>query len=412
MLERKLRRRRYMTLYQELKKALTGSEKDVQLPKNWTPNNVRAIVVTRAGIVLYYFTKMPKIVRLNIQEIEQDIAKNGSTGSLQNVLNKRQLSCLEEIYVDSVFKNYKGSFNLENYVDSLVSSSSRLRYFGYIDFNMLETVYSGYQNAFYNGVKSYIYALDKNKKGVEIYSTNNSNWFMKYNLRPTEYSADNKDGSLALCLRVIEKQEKEKYDAIQAKSKQEVRSVAYKTLVSIDTGHEVAITLLLLRSIIRTNYVNGIDKDICDYIQGHTIKYNVGVTQKDLLETVNALNIAPGNITFKDYLRVLKECGCIKDDLIVNEEELVKLAENNKGLLDLDSYYKSMFKYVIQKRKSNVISFIIPLKNVTGRSFRSLEEILKYVDSEGDVNILASVLLAAAGYTFDSLMQRRDERWK
>lgn len=398
-----------MTLYQELKKAVTGSEKDVQLPKNWTPNNVRAIIVTRAGIVLYYFTKMPKIVRLNIQEMEKDIAKNGSTGSLQNVLNKRQLSCLEEIYVDSVFKNYKGSFNLENYVDSLVSSSSRLRYYGYIDFNILETVYESYQKAFYNDVKSYIYALDKDKKGVEIYSTNNSKWFEKYNLRPTEYSADNKAGNLAACLRVIEKQEKEKYDEIQAKSKQEVRAIAYKTLVSRDISHDVAVTLLLLRSILKKNYVNGIDRDICEYLQSHQISINVGITEKDLLTAAKMLNIHPGNKVFKDYIYALKCCGCIKDNLIVNEEELVELAEKGKGVLDLEKYYKSMFKYVIQKRKSNVISFILPLKNITGRSFKSLEEILNYVDSDGDVDTLASVLLSAAGYTLDSLMQRRGE---
>lgn len=412
MLERKLRRRRYMTLYQELKKALTGSEKDIQLPKNWTPNNVRAIVVTRAGIVLYYFTKMPKIVRLNIQEIEQDIAKNGSTGSLQNVLNKRQLSCLEEIYVDSVFKNYKGSFNLENYVDSLVSSSSRLRYFGYIDFNMLETVYSGYQNAFYNDVKSYIYALDKGKKGVEIYSTNNSKWFEKYNLRPAEYSADSPTGNLALCLRVIEKQERVKYDEIQAKSKHEVRAMAYKTLVSRDISHGVAVTLLLLRSILRRNYVNGIDEDICEYLQNHPTSANVRITEKDLLTTAKMLNIHPGNKVFRDYIYVLRHWSYIKDNLIVNEEELVEIAEKGKGILDLEKYYKSMFKYVIQKRKYSVISFILPLKNITGRSFKSLEEILNYVDSEGDIDTLASVLLSAAGYTYDSLMQRRGEEWR
>ena len=185
-----------MYMYTKLKEALMGKGKSVS-GKDWSPNSVKAIVITREFIVIAYHVKQAKLVQLDINESMQDISRNGSQGSLHNLLSQKQLSCLEEIYVDSIFQNYKGTMDLERYVNGLVNSASRLRFYGYIEPGNVYDIVNNYGKAQLNGLVDYTYAMDMERVlSVQYQSTNNDSWYTKYNLRPDKYSLDSNRGVL------------------------------------------------------------------------------------------------------------------------------------------------------------------------------------------------------------------------
>lgn len=188
-----------MYMYQMLSTAVFDVDNRNKIQKSWSPNAIKSIVILRDCIlVVYHTTRATKKIELT-EEALNDIQSDGRKGSLHNVLNAYQLSCLEEIYIDSVFKAYGGTLDLVKYVQSLISTKSRLRYYGYIAWNQGT---GDRIKMFYEQGKSHLaedYTLAITGKGiaqVENYSTNNLDWYTKYNLRPDSYSMDKERGIL------------------------------------------------------------------------------------------------------------------------------------------------------------------------------------------------------------------------
>ena len=208
-------------LYDKLRDALGGKNfKSGVSMKGWSPNEVRGIVIMRDFILIADYIKSPKIVELNVQEVMLDLSNMNRRGSLNNLLSARQLSCLEEIYVDEGIRGYKQVIDLEAYVQSLVNGISRLRYYGYVSgFNAGE-LYGVYQKAFVDGVMDFTLAEKLGKFKAE--SVGNRLWYTKYNLRPNYYDVDRDGGKLSIyfkkCEKLIGEIEKKAHGAVEERN--------------------------------------------------------------------------------------------------------------------------------------------------------------------------------------------------
>lgn len=208
-------------LYDKLRDALGGKNfKSGVSMKGWSPNEVRGIVIMRDFILIADYIKSPKIVELNVQEVMLDLSNMNRRGSLNNLLSARQLSCLEEIYVDEGIRGYRQVIDLEAYVQSLVNGISRLRYYGYVSgFNVGE-LYGVYQKAFVDGVMDFTLAEKLGKFKAE--SVGNRLWYTKYNLRPNYYDVDRDGGKLSIyfkkCEKLISEIEEKAHGAVEERN--------------------------------------------------------------------------------------------------------------------------------------------------------------------------------------------------
>ena len=194
-------------VYETIKNILAGDEKVSK--KSWSPNIYRCIVIGADYIFIAYHggIKQNKIVPLDSSLVVMDIQKSmaGSyRGSVNNLLQERQLSCLEEIYLDVAYIGCPSIFDMERYIKSVRSSVSRLRYYGYC-----ETTgdYSWMIESYSRENPVYTIAADKKKSGIKLKSvaTGTEDWYKKYNLRPMNYSGDADNGRLAIWFRSNEK---------------------------------------------------------------------------------------------------------------------------------------------------------------------------------------------------------------
>lgn len=188
-------------LYDKVKLALGGnkfSSSHSGVVSDWSPNSVKALFITRGYIIVVNHVKVPKLYKLDVNESSLDISKNGSGGALHNLLSQRQLSCMEEIYVDAVFNNYKGMMDLQGYVNKTIRESSRLRYYGYIDVNSNpQEIVNKYTKEKMEMNPLYAYATDKTRSAaLQYYEVGNKQWYKNYNLRPQYYKLDADNGLL------------------------------------------------------------------------------------------------------------------------------------------------------------------------------------------------------------------------
>ena len=200
-------------LYDKLREALGGENFKAGVAiNNWTPNEVRAIYIMRDFILVADYLKQPRLVTLDIQEVGMDITNRNRRGNLNNLLESRQLSCLEEIYVDYAFMQYKNVIDLGAYVknalkisDGCIESNSRLRYYGYVRGFNSQIIMGFYSKALLNGYMDYTFA--NNVGGFMYVDANNKDWYKKYDLRPQYYSMDKDKSKLHIyftkCERVI-----------------------------------------------------------------------------------------------------------------------------------------------------------------------------------------------------------------
>ena len=192
-------------IYDNVKATLNMEKKD------YSPNNVKALFITRSFIVAIYHVSPASYRVLDVVKSEEDIRRNGSTGAIHNLLLKRQLSCMEEIYVDPIFMQYSGAMNLEAYVSSMCKDSSRLHYYGYIsaDGNPTE-IAQKYTTAKMKDLITYSYATDRDKScnmtfnsTVKFHSKPNE-WLYNHYLRPTYYAMDAENGLLGRYFRSVD----------------------------------------------------------------------------------------------------------------------------------------------------------------------------------------------------------------
>ena len=182
-------------LYDSLRDALGGKNfKTGVVTKNWSPNEVRAIYIMRNFIMVVDYLKQPKVVMLDPNEVSNDVTNSTRRGSLNNLLDNRQLSCMEEIYVDSALKPFKNVLDLEAYIKSLYNQSSRLRYYGYVSGLNLDSLRNAYSKVLVDGIMDY--TLANSGLRLPICATNNKDWYKKYNLRPQFYALDGEKGRL------------------------------------------------------------------------------------------------------------------------------------------------------------------------------------------------------------------------
>lgn len=180
--------------------------------KDWSPNNVRAIIIGQGFILIVNHIGGfggVRVKNLSIQDELKDaesIRMRCSYGTLFNTLSKRSLSCLEEIYLDaSLFGTNECMSAMKIYVDSL--ANARLRYYGFGMFpqgsqDEIKMLYT-------EGAKE----KTKNAKiGFNISSAvenavvyDNDEWYKHYFLRPQFYEMDREDGMLACHFRKLEK---------------------------------------------------------------------------------------------------------------------------------------------------------------------------------------------------------------
>lgn len=185
-------------LYDIMKDALGGKNfVSGTVSKSWSPNEVRAIVLMRDYLLVADYLKNPKVYPFNYEELARDLGNPNRRGSLNNLLESRQLSCLEEIYVDEAFcQKFQNVINLEGYVRGLVNTKSRLRYFGYVSGMPLDAVSRFYQEAFQGG--KFDRTLAKDMGGFNYSDTNNEEWYKRHNLREQFYELDKPKGRLSI----------------------------------------------------------------------------------------------------------------------------------------------------------------------------------------------------------------------
>ena len=190
-------------VYDEVKKQLDLDQKGSKAV--WSPNIYRCIIIGADYLFFAYHAgiKTNRIVPLNAENVVGDIQKCAEgkyRGSINNLLQERQLSCLEEVYLDVVYQPYPNIFDVAKYADSIKSNVSRLRYIGYCktsgDASWMIESYS-------RDNPIYTLAEDKVKKGLQIQATkvDNPEWYRKFFLRPQYYSADKENGKLAVWFR-------------------------------------------------------------------------------------------------------------------------------------------------------------------------------------------------------------------
>ena len=184
-------------IYDNVKATLNMEKKD------YSPNNVKALFITRSFIVAIYHVSPASYRVLDVVKSEEDIQRNGSTGAIHNLLLKRQLSCMEEIYVDPIFMRYLGAMNLEAYVSNMCKDSSRLHYYGYIDANADPAeIVQKYTAARMRDYITYSYATDRDKSCRMTYNNTDkfrskpNEWVYNHYLRPTYYAMDADNGLL------------------------------------------------------------------------------------------------------------------------------------------------------------------------------------------------------------------------
>lgn len=192
-------------IYDNVRNALGGqSFKAGSVSKNWSPNEIRALYIMRSFIIVVDYLKGPILYSLDENAVGLDLQNPNRIGSLNNLLSNRQLSCMEEIYVDDVFQKYPNVMDLAAYARSVISSQSRLRFYAYASGMNPAYIVQKYQMAFNNGVMDFTYA--KSIGGIRYVDTGNADWYKKYFLRPQYYPADADGGRLHIWFSKCEKQ--------------------------------------------------------------------------------------------------------------------------------------------------------------------------------------------------------------
>ena len=339
-------------LYDNLRDALGGKTfKAGSVIKNWSPNEVRAIFIMRDFIFIADYIKQPKVIRLDVNEVGLDLMTTNRRGNLNNLLENRQLSCLEEIYVDSCFLQYSNVLNLQEYVQGMYNQVSRLRYFGYVrgfDLNTLENVYN---KVLIDGLMDFTVA--KNLGGFEYQDVENYDWYKKYNLRPQYYAIDGEKGKLSTyfskCDKVIGDNIRNKEDEIKS------LTVAGKVVEAFRYDINIALRVIYLLEYIK--FLKGKDvfsDKLTDCLQKdlfYNSRYD-GLTKEKFINFITKAKI-PVSREAKYLLKLYQKVG-IFDSSETNKEIDLDSIDVNKGLFHLSERLLSglgEFVYSLNKKE-------------------------------------------------------------
>lgn len=397
-----------MYMYQELRKMIMNT-KGKSTPKDWSPNSIKAIIITREFIFVAYHLSQPKYIMLNPEEAIEDIQRNGSNGALHNLLSQKQLSCLEEIYVDSAFENYRGIMDIEGYVNGLVNSVSRLRFYGYIANANVQEIMNGYSIAMTNRDLEYAFALDKNRTSALMYqSTENNNWYSKYNLRPDKYPTDSIKGNLNAWFKMVESKILEQKQAELNQVVSQGINSAVVTLYKQDLNNaENLKNFLLLKKRISNLTSDAISSNVRKVIasvdMGKSVQ-KISVKQLQEILSQEGVNVSGGKDSFvlKSYKNSSVFC---KENIELNLEKLVDLAKSYEGFLSLPTYFCNICSKLAQKSNNMLDDTFIMMHLVMSNMglLKSETDLLKVIhELKGNmdcVSIYMDILLGLCGCT-------------
>ena len=410
-------------MYDKLKIALGGSKfssSHTGVVKDWTPNGIKALFITRSCIIVINHIKQTKIINMNIQESEQDISRNGVSGALHNLLLQRQLSCLEEIYVDSVFQNYQGIMNIDEYVAKSMKTTSRLRYYGYINLVDAGNVISLYDAAKYSNNLLYAYATDKGRTNVIQYkSTNNSNWYKNYNLRPQYYALDADGGMLARWFRKCEDQLLYKVD--------EQEKILYKTTLNTNIYAMFDIDVLRMydvRTLMRIYKYSGRYKDdeilsTVHRVIGRKMKEDFTIKGLRVADLKEAVMFKSGklNDSGKYILSAYKNLGVfdLKANNPVKLEDIQEYVDKRDGFLQLTSVLEGICCDLYTSNKK--VKMMLKLSSTMHKDEIPLGEFRRLVglgDSGANVDYkgFLTLLLSVCGCTLESFNRVYLSEWE
>lgn len=397
-----------MYTYQKLKELVQGSYKGA--PRDWTPNSVKALVIGCNFLFIAYHIRQPRVVQLDTGEVSGDMRLNGANGSLVNLLKQKQMSCLEEVYVDSAYQNCLGLMNIEEYATSLINTRSRLRYFGYCQGVDPNELLAGFGNAQLNQDGQYSYAGDKTRKGTLNYqSVLNNNWYSKYNLRPDKYSGDAANGALARYFKRIETQ-------IEDSVKEEINNLksqgianAVVSLYNQDLENLGNISsFIALSNVLKNEYgkwvvtdavINCI-KDIQALIKPQKLSLNQ-------LKSYVSGKLQPSKSLLNFYSKFFKLYT--QNDVDLNLEELVKKAASFHGLSGFtEAVYQGVLKMVtaaVKQHGETHMMLVITFNNMSIETnnndlVAALQELRSH---SGCAEVYMGILIAMSGYTISSL---------
>lgn len=350
-------------IHDKLKEALGGNK--VMDSKNtiihdWTPNNIRVLVISRNYILVIHHVGGfggSKVVKLDLEQVESDLnrlLKSGGTSKLNSILNRRSFSCLEEIYVDTLYME-TSVVDLVGYVNGLVSTTSRLRYFGYGEFPLGSDEWI--RLAYQNNKKDFNYALvldESSPLKLEYRDVGYGNWYRNYYLRPKYYKLDDDRGKLAMHFRKFEDD--------------------YKTYLSY-----------------KDKVIS--DKEFNEKL-GNIIKYDDDIVPY-LKRFDNLLSLLSRGSEDKVKSDIFRVCGsCIKRRYDVFEGfSTVKASELLEGCSDRDYLLKSYERFgVLDKSNKSFDSNKVDTYTDRGRGFINLVEILD------DICIESIKTLVSKGY--------------
>ena len=405
-------------IYSKVKEALGGSRmgsSSKTVIKDWTPNGVKALVICRSFIIVANHIKPPRLYQLDLSEVTKDLQGSGSTGAIHNLLKQRQLSCLEEIYVDSVFNNYKHIFNMDTYIASLLNEKSRLRVYGYCDGtngNVAGEMLNNYRNAQIRGDFSYCYAFDRSRSVMVQYKeVGNSDWYKNYNLRPQFYSLDADRGQLHTWFK---KCENRVISEMQEKSREKESNdrVKYiRDLFSQDANNCLHITnLMSLQRWLKNNSKDSVDKMVFSAITTGLSNLKVlGLHEDEVRSAVTGISIPQLNIIVKAY----KLFGLFDSDSkrVISVEGLKDLVGAGQGFIRFfdvveDICYKVISSAVKKKGADMMAVYTAFMPNSGMIGSKRICSLLKR-DVEGHDNIqgYVSFLYGVCGWSVGSLKE-------
>lgn len=405
-------------IYSKVKEALGGrnmSSSRNTVIKDWSPNMVKALVICRNFIIVANHVNPPRMHQLDVQEVVKDLEGSGSTGALHNLLKQRQLSCLEEIYVDSMFNNYKHIFNMDAYISSLLNEKSRLRVYGYCDGTnpgMAGEMFNNYRNAQIRGDFSYCYAYDKSRTSVVQYKeVGNIDWYKNYNLRPQYYSLDAEKGKLHTWFKKCENSVKADIESAEKEADSTNRAGYIQKLFSQDVNNYLHLVhLMSLNKWLRSNSKDSIDRTVLSSINKNLSDLKVlGLCAEEVRGAIGDKITPQGAVIIKAY----KSLGVFDSGkkCIISTNDLKNLHDSGDGFIRLYTVVESICYDIISdavKKKGTELMSVYTafIHNSTMIGSKRICHLLKREpESSDNIQGYISFLYGVCGWSIGSLKE-------
>lgn len=390
-------------VYGRLKEALLGNSGD-KVAKDLSPNMIKAIFIGRDSIVLVYHTRACKIVPMDVNKVVQELGSgNARNESLNNVLNKYKMGCVEEVYADSAYRTIQGGYlDLNRYVGGL--SRCRLRFYGW---------YSGDAKGvvpFYEKARSehnYLYcaANDAEIRGkvlrieAQEVSGKAEKWYKVHDVRPMDYPIDK---TLEKYFNQVDGYIKD----LSEKQEAAVREEGVKTLLKelIDKEISRAEDYQMYSIIRRVGVKYG------DYVGDALENHFYGLVLKPGVKMINVESYTKGKLT-KEQTNVEKilarDTGTVsvKD---VTVEELKKRLDSGSDLWGAKKAcydrMTSFVKYCCGKKALFLIMYIVMDSALGGvkpnmdSMLTAIEELFKKEDWLSTCNIIICKMIGFSSY--------------